>query len=244
MMPLLRRLNSPLAGLLLCSTFLLSTACDRAATSSPPASAEASRPAESTAITPREKDSATDAPHQEDVASAQPMPEGWRAVATEELNDSQQAQLQKARDARDTLASTLMGRVLSVVKEQGAPAAVEVCHSEASELTAGVGEQHGVTIGRSSDKLRNPDNQAPPWATSLVNPQGTPGLAVGPGEQLGMLAPIRIARPCLTCHGERESLAPDIARKLEDYYPRDQATGYAEGDLRGWFWVEVPPLDS
>jgi hypothetical protein len=23
-------------------------------------------------------------------------------------------------------------------------------------------------------------------------------------------------------------------------YPDDRATGFAPGDLRGWFWVEVP----
>jgi hypothetical protein len=27
-------------------------------------------------------------------------------------------------------------------------------------------------------------------------------------------------------------------------YPKDQATGFKEGDLRGWFWVEVPPSAS
>ena len=24
--------------------------------------------------------------------------------------------------------------------------------------------------------------------------------------------------------------------------PEDEAVGFAEGDLRGWFWVEVPPV--
>jgi len=27
-------------------------------------------------------------------------------------------------------------------------------------------------------------------------------------------------------------------------YPMDQATGFKEGDLRGWFWIEVPPSAS
>ena len=27
---------------------------------------------------------------------------------------------------------------------------------------------------------------------------------------------------------------------LAKEYPADQATGFKENDLRGWFWVEVP----
>jgi hypothetical protein len=40
------------------------------------------------------------------------------------------------------------------------------------------------------------------------------------------------------CHGPSESLAPDIKEKLATLYPQDQATGFSEGELRGWFWVE------
>jgi len=35
-------------------------------------------------------------------------------------------------------------------------------------------------------------------------------------------------------------LAPDLKAKLAELYPNDQATGYAAGDLRGVFWVELP----
>jgi hypothetical protein len=32
----------------------------------------------------------------------------------------------------------------------------------------------------------------------------------------------------------------DVRQALLQRYPEDRAIGYAEGDLRGWFWVEVP----
>ena len=45
---------------------------------------------------------------------------------------------------------------------------------------------------------------------------------------------------CLACHGPAEQIAPDVKELLAREYPSDQATGFQEGDLRGWFWVEVP----
>ena len=37
------------------------------------------------------------------------------------------------------------------------------------------------------------------------------------------------------------TIHPDIAASIDETYPDDQATGFAEGDLRGWMWVEAPP---
>jgi hypothetical protein len=34
-------------------------------------------------------------------------------------------------------------------------------------------------------------------------------------------------------------IAPVIAEQLAKLYPDDQATGFLEGELRGWFWVEM-----
>lgn len=168
------------------------------------------------------------------------LPAGWSLVQAERLSAEQNAQLQRAEEARQDLASTLMGRVMGVVQEKGAPAAVEVCHGEAGVLTAEVGEEHGVRIGRFSEKLRNADNKPPQWAEAMANEAGDRRLSVGPQQELAVLSPIRIAAPCLTCHGDRQSLEPQVARAITEYYPEDRATGYAEGDLRGWFWVEVP----
>ncbi len=52
-------------------------------------------------------------------------------------------------------------------------------------------------------------------------------------------APIPVEGPCLTCHGARESLAPELRQALARRYPEDAAVGYAVGDLRGLVWAEV-----
>jgi hypothetical protein len=61
---------------------------------------------------------------------------------------------------------------------------------------------------------------------------------------LGALLPIHLKEQCVTCHGPAESIADDVREKLLELYPHDRAVGFKEGDLRGWFWVEVPSVDE
>lgn len=181
------------------------------------------------------------APAPEQAAPIQDeAPEAWGTVSTEELDEEARAKLEKANAARTELAGRLMQRVMQVSQEEGFVAAVDVCHGEAPTITAEVAEKHGLRLGRTSDKLRNPDNTGPQWATHLYNEAGTPAIVRGPDGAIGTLNPISLAEPCASCHGTRDQLAPGVADILAERYPDDRATGYAPGDLRGWFWVEVP----
>ncbi len=35
-------------------------------------------------------------------------------------------------------------------------------------------------------------------------------------------------------------LAEGVGERLAELYPDDRATGFAPGELRGWFWMKVP----
>src|SRR5690554_405183 len=196
------------------ATALLLSACEKT-----PTPASESEPAPATELEVEAEESpepnAASLPTA-DESAGEGLPPGWQPAEAGALNSVQQAQLERAETARDELARTLMGRVMGVVQEQGAPAAVEVCHAEAGPLTAQVADKHGVRIGRTSEKLRNTDNNAPAWAQPLVNASGEARVGVGPQQELALLSPIRIAAPCLSCHGERESLAPEVARKIAE----------------------------
>jgi hypothetical protein len=49
---------------------------------------------------------------------------------------------------------------------------------------------------------------------------------------------IRINTPaCLSCHGKKEDLDPEVLDQLNELYADDRATGFSEGDLRGAFVV-------
>lgn len=144
----------------------------------------------------------------------------------------------KLLDAKDALLIKLSGKLMQTMSEQGAVAAIAVCQQEAPLIAKTISEQHGVQIGRVGVRLRNPNNHAPDWATTLVESKtDTPTfLSLENGEQAALL-PIKLQATCLTCHGPKEQIAADVLAAISERYPEDQATGFQEGELRGWFWV-------
>ena len=58
-----------------------------------------------------------------------------------------------------------------------------------------------------------------------------------------MLLPIRLQPQCTMCHGPAAAIADEVRAEIAASYPDDRATGFATGDLRGWFWVEVRPAE-
>jgi hypothetical protein len=126
--------------------------------------------------------------------------------------------------------------------ESGPVAAISACSTEAP-LIAGALSVDGVSMGRSSHKLRNPANTAPGWAVPLMQAY-VAGTQAGPAtvelaeDRFGYVEAIMMQPMCLNCHGE--ALHPDVASRIRELYPDDQATGFSEGDFRGVFWVEFP----
>ena len=148
---------------------------------------------------------------------------------------------QKAVAAKDALFARLSTRLVDVMGKDGAAAAIDVCSREAATIAAEVGKEHDVRIGRTSFQLRNPNNSPPDWAQPFVERRTVEPVFVAlPNDRSGALLPIKLKKKCLTCHGPADTIAPDVQSRLAEFYPNDNATGFSEGDLRGWFWVEVP----
>lgn len=174
-------------------------------------------------------------------APTQHASEQWALLPPEPLSPNQRAQFERAVAARDDLFGQLMNRLQSAIEREGAASAIGVCHEEAPKIARTVAETHKLSIGRTSWKLRNPKNRPPAWATDLVNARiAGPSVLAHPDGRLGVLLPILLKDRCLTCHGPADAIPAKIRSALRTRYPDDQATGFAEGDLRGWFWVEVP----
>jgi len=130
---------------------------------------------------------------------------------------------------------------MSVISTEGPAKAISVCSEEAPAIAREVSEEFGVAIGRTSFKLRNSKNTPPTWAASFVESRiDKPQYVDLPEGKLGALLPIVLQPKCVTCHGPRDSIAEDVRTALSERYPDDQATGFQAGDLRGWFWIEVP----
>ena len=125
--------------------------------------------------------------------------------------------------------------------EKGPAQSIGVCRERAPEIAKQVSQETGVRIGRTSFQLRNPENQPPAWATDFVSDRVEEEVVVAlPDAGLGVLTPIRLQTTCTICHGPKSEILPEVKVALASNYPRDQATGFAVGDLRGYFWMEVP----
>ena len=163
----------------------------------------------------------------------------------------------RARQATMKLTGTLMGEVQSAMKAGGAPGAVRSCAEKAQALTADVAEAEGVTLRRVTSRTRNPADAPDDWeagvlarfadmkAKDALTPDADHSevITLEGRTVLRYMKPITIKKPCLACHGDAASIAGEVRTELEARYPADQATGYADGDLRGAVSVIVPIED-
>ena len=123
----------------------------------------------------------------------------------------------------------------------GPGAAIEVCQVMAPDIAIEV-SSGGLELGRTSHKLRNEHNAPKDWMKPLLAGYvATPGKTEPEVVQLkdgavGYVEPIFVKRMCLACHGS--AISPSVLSLIDEYYPRDQARDFKEGDFRGLFWVE------
>lgn len=150
--------------------------------------------------------------------------------------------------------SLLSSNLQSAIQQSGVSNALPFCSLAASPLTAGLAAQHGVTIRRVTHKARNPANQADAAellilkqfaaalpAASATNPP-PPHVTNFTAPTATFFAPIILNNElCLKCHGEPgKDIAPENVAVIQHLYPRDEATGFKLGDLRGAWRVDMP----
>lgn len=150
----------------------------------------------------------------------------------------------------DLIIISLQDAVLSELTRElergGAAGAIKACHLDATAAAYRLSREHGVNLGRTSDRLRNPTNAPRPWAAGIVRQYAgrraadVEGFAVDLGDRVGVLRPIALRPMCTACHGAPDELDPRIEAELKERYPKDRAVGFRPGDVRGWFWVEIP----
>jgi hypothetical protein len=166
----------------------------------------------------------------------------WDVVDKDALTETENTQYTAAVAARDELAKTLMGRLTEGMQTGGAPAAISVCKDVAPKIAADISQTKGLHIGRTSFRLRNPENTAPSWAASYMEARHAEPLVLRNPDTgaLATLFPIKLQAQCLQCHGPEELIAPVVRDALKAAYPEDKAMGFNDGDLRGWFHITVP----
>ena len=136
--------------------------------------------------------------------------------------------------------------------ERGAADAMFVCAD--SKVASEIHKLKGVTVGRSSLRLRNQKNVGPQWVRDFLEKEGekaevdlksiTEIVTTDDGDVAHFLRRIEVQEGCLGCHGAKASLDPAVVALLAEKYPQDAAVGYSAGELRGVVWAEMPVVPA
>ncbi len=174
-------------------------------------------------------------------SSTEPAPTALETVDVATDPAAEAVALAKASEGIKAFGGALKSKLLEEVGKGDAVVAASVCAQDAPAIAARVALDKGVIVGRSSSKLRNPENAGPDWVQAWladnqaeVRPAGLSEVVDGEAR---VLKPLYIEGPCLTCHGPAESLSDPARAFLSERYPDDQATGYSMGELRGAIWA-------
>jgi hypothetical protein len=172
------------------------------------------------------------------------------ASAGEPATDT--AWVDQSRQLAMQLGGQLKAELTKAIAEGGPMAAINVCYLRAPEIAAQLSQASGARVGRTALRVRNPSN-APDDLERTVLEQFAADLGSGPIDRpleavfeirRGDAVERRYMRAiptdalCLTCHGK--TIAPELAAAIARDYPKDQATGFEQGQLRGAFSVVWP----
>ena len=148
----------------------------------------------------------------------------------------------------------LKGELVKGMKAGGPVAAISVCNSLAPAIAMKHSKNSGWDVGRTSLKLRNPNNAPDAWETKVLQQfeerrargESPDTMAYAETVEEGgdryyrfmkaIVMPPLEKMPCLKCHGE--NIDPETAARLDELYPQDKARGYKAGQVRGAFTLK------
>jgi len=164
--------------------------------------------------------------------------------------DSTPAWVDQAQSKAGALGSQLQQALQAAIAEGGPVAGIDVCRIQAPVIARNVSNQE-VQVGRTSLKIRNPDNTPDSWEARVLEDferRLAAGEAPGQIETFAIrndgerrfghwMKAIPTQGLCTVCHGT--DIPEEIAEAINNAYPDDQAHGYSAGELRGAFSVQV-----
>ena len=135
--------------------------------------------------------------------------------------------------------------------EGGVGKAAQYCSYIAIPMIDTLAARHGISMRRTSTKLRNAKDNVPTERELEVIAQFEQQKAAGKEltplvetidqQTIAYYQPIIVQPLCLQCHGKLgETLTQENYAFIQYLYPKDQATGYALDDIRGIWSMKLP----
>jgi hypothetical protein len=172
--------------------------------------------------------------------------------ASESADPRVDSAVAEARVAANELAAQLKKLLQEELAAGGFDGAIAVCAEVAQRRTAEYREAFKNDIRRVSLRRRNPENEPDDYERGVLESFDRLPVDARPKaehwevvtedgqESLRYLKPLVTGALCLTCHGDRATMAPAVTEALGEHYPDDRATGFAVGDVRGAITIRIP----
>ncbi|PIE41849.1 MAG: glutamate synthase [Gammaproteobacteria bacterium] len=169
-------------------------------------------------------------------------------ITPPQVNES--ALAEEARAFTKQYAAALQKTLKDSLMQSGPVSAIEACKIHAPNISLQMGQQNGWEVSRTSEKLRNSNNQPDIWELEVLGDfkkkvdNGTPAkhlehyeVVISNGKPaFRYMKAIPVQGVCLTCHGPQ--VTGPIKAAIDELFPNDKATGYQPGELRGAFTLK------
>ncbi len=164
------------------------------------------------------------------------------AALTHASPAAEQALTAEAQELVKAFAGELKPQLKQALTEGGPTRAIEVCATQAPKIADALAAESGWSVSRVSLQARNATRAEPDTWEETVLKSFDERAAAGEAAPTINTSEIRngqfrymqaqgVEGVCLVCHGQ--ALSDEVKATLQDYYPDDQATGYALGQVRG-----------
>ena len=148
----------------------------------------------------------------------------------------------------------LLSMVQQEIEKGSHQGAIAACSEKAPKMAAAASQDTGWAIRRVSLKNRNPKAVPDAWEKAALEDfdrrvaGGESGATMekaeivldGDKRTLRYMKALPTQGVCLKCHGVGDQLSAEVKTRLQELYPNDLATGYAEGQIRGALTVKRP----
>ena len=155
----------------------------------------------------------------------------------------------ESRQITQRFGGQLKAELKSALADGGPLKAISVCNTQAPAIAKNLANESQSQVRRTSLKVRNPGNVPDEWERAVLTrfelqkSQGTDVRTLefyevtntGGTPLFRYMKAIPTGQLCTTCHGA--NIAPSVERKVAELYPKDQARGFAVGDIRGAFSI-------
>ncbi len=151
--------------------------------------------------------------------------------------------LERGNQITATAFKTMAGKVKAEIKKGGPTAAIKLCSNIVQKMTAEIGKKFSVELSRVSHRPRNPKNRADQiemkiienYINSIKAGKKLKPLVIKRKNKIYYYSPIILAFPlCTKCHGQpNKEISPETLKLIKKLYPKDRATGFKIGELRG-----------